>query len=105
MTANTTIYHIAVASDWEAAKAAGTYQISTRGQTLDQAGCIHASTAAQVDSTRMRFYQDAGELVLLEIDPERLHAEVRYEGGYPHIYGPLNLDAVVAATPMEARAG
>jgi glutathione S-transferase len=104
-TPSTTIYHIALATDWEAARRAGEYCASTRGVTLEQAGFIHASTAAQVEGTRQRFYQDAGDLVLLEIDPARVQAEVRYEGGYPHIYGPLNLDAVVATTPMEARAG
>src|SRR5205085_9317305 len=99
------IYHIAMASDGEAGQVTGEYRTSTRDVNLEEAGFIHASTAAQVDGIRMRFYQDAGELVLLTIDPDRLQAEVRYEGGYPHIYGPLNLDAVVAVTPMEARAG
>jgi len=49
-------------------------------------------------------------LVLLVIDPARLTANVVYEDLYnagqdfPHIYGPLNLDAVikVVAFPPEA---
>lgn len=32
------IYHIAAASDWEEAKRAGEYRISTRGQALDEVG-------------------------------------------------------------------
>ena len=97
------IYHIALRAEWEAARQAGQYRFSTRGQTLEQAGFIHASTADQVEGTRHRFYQGAGDLVLLKIDPTLLRAEVRYEDGYPHIYGPLNLDSVVSVTPMEAR--
>ena len=46
------------------------------------------------------------DLVLLAIDPARVGAEVRYERldgapePFPHIYGPLPVDAVVAMTPF-----
>jgi uncharacterized protein (DUF952 family) len=45
-------------------------------------------------------------LVLLGIDPGRVRPEIRHdpvEGGagfFPHIYGPLNTDAVVEVTPF-----
>jgi glutathione S-transferase len=51
------------------------------------------------------FYADATDLVLLEIDEDRVIPEIRYEmvpgqtDPYPHIYGPLNVDAVVAVRP------
>jgi uncharacterized protein (DUF952 family) len=45
------------------------------------------------------FYRlDAREFVVLTIDVDRLTSEVRYEDPdriYPHIYGPLNTNAVV----------
>jgi len=47
-------------------------------------------------------------LVVLRIAIDRLNAEVRYEnldGGlelFPHVYGRLNLDAVVAVMPLPA---
>ena len=37
------------------------------------------------------------DLVLLEIDTDRLSAELRWEDGFPHLYGPLELEAVVSA--------
>jgi uncharacterized protein (DUF952 family) len=97
------IFHLALASDWAAAVAAGEYRISTLGRTLEQEGFIHASRADQWRATKQRFYAGVPEeLVLLEIDPTRLTSELRVEevpeagDSFPHIYGPLNLDAVVA---------
>jgi uncharacterized protein (DUF952 family) len=43
--------------------------------------------------------------VVLAIDTDRLDAEVRVEGGFPHIYGPLPLDAVVSAEPRPSQRG
>ena len=102
----TVIYHIAAAADWDQAKRDGQYTMSTRGRTLAEEGFIHASTAAQVAPVANAFYRDAPGLVLLVIDPERVGPELRYErvpgqpDPYPHIYGPLNLDAVVATRPL-----
>ncbi len=47
-------------------------------------------------------YHGRRDLVLLVVDVTRLHAPLRYEDcyaagqAYPHLYGPLNLDAVIA---------
>ncbi|HEX4189961.1 MAG TPA: DUF952 domain-containing protein [Marmoricola sp.] len=97
------IYHLALVVDWAAAQESGDYRISTLGLTLEQVGFIHASREDQWREVRRRFYAEVPEdLVLLEIDPARLIAELRIEevpeagDTFPHIYGPLNLDAVVA---------
>jgi uncharacterized protein (DUF952 family) len=101
------IHHLAYAEDWERARAAGEYRVSTRGRTLEQEGFIHCSTAAQVMLVARSFYAGETGLVVLTIDPDRLHAEVRYESpagsdeAFPHIYGPLNTDAVVAVEPFD----
>ncbi len=103
------IYHIATGADWETALADGKYTRSSVDKTLAEEGFIHASQASQVARTANRFYRGvAGRLVLLVIDEERLSAEVRYEDvpgaelPFPHIYGPLNTDAVVEARPFAA---
>jgi len=103
------IYHIATRADWERARADGEYTRSSVDKTLAEEGFIHASQASQVARTANRFYRDIrGDLVLLVIDPGLLRAEVRYEQvpgadlPFPHIYGPLNVDAVVAARPFAA---
>ena len=48
--------------------------------------------------------------MLLRIDPDRLDVEVKVEDlhdsgeVFPHLYGPLPLDAVVEVEPMPPRA-
>jgi uncharacterized protein (DUF952 family) len=103
------IYHIATRADWDRARAHGEYTRSTVDRTLAEEGFIHASAASQVTGTANKYYRDVpGDLVLLVIDPGLLRAEVRYEDvpgaelPFPHIYGPLNVDAVVAAPPFAA---
>jgi glutathione S-transferase len=103
------IYHIATRADWERARADGEYTRSTVDKTLAEEGFIHASQASQVARTANKFYRDVpGDLVLLVIDPGLLRAELRYEDvpgaelPFPHIYGPLNADAVVEARPFAA---
>jgi uncharacterized protein (DUF952 family) len=101
------IYHIAAESDWRDAQRAGEYRISTHGRTLEEEGFIHCSRASQVGPTASRFFAGRSGLVLLTIDPERLRSELRYEAPpesdelFPHVYGPLNTDAVVRVAPFE----
>ena len=103
----TLIYHIAEAADWEQARRDGQYAMSTRGRTLAEEGFIHAATAEQVPVVAAAYYQGVPDLLLLVIDPERVGPELRYEqvpgqpDPYPHIYGPLNLDAVLETRPFQ----
>jgi uncharacterized protein (DUF952 family) len=102
---DTPIFHITTAREWDDARAAGEYRMSTRGQTLDDVGFIHASFAEQIERVAAFVHRDTNEaLVVLTIDPARLTAPVVVEGGegsdgdgerFPHIYGPLPIDAVV----------
>ena len=103
------IYHIATRVDWTTALKDGEYTRSSVDKTLAEEGFIHASQASQVARTANKFYRDVpGDLVLLVIDEARLRAEVRYESvpgaelPFPHIYGPLNTDAVLEARPFAA---
>ena len=93
------LFHLALAQDWQAAQANGSYRISTRGLTLEQVGFIHCSWQEQVASTYQRFYADAGDVLLLEIEPSRLQAPLRADAIptgelFPHLYGPLPISAV-----------
>jgi len=102
-----TIFHIARPADWEQAEAEGAYTVSTKGRTLTQEGFIHASDKHQVAVVANAFYRADEGLLVLVIDTELLDAEVRYEpvpgsdAPYPHIYGPINPDAVVEVLPLE----
>jgi glutathione S-transferase len=102
----TIIYHIAEAADWEQAQRAGQYTTSTRGVSLAEQGFIHTSQDAQVALVANAFYRGVPDLILLTIDTERVGSPIRYEPvpgqdlPYPHIYGPLNPDAVVETRPF-----
>ncbi|TDO44515.1 uncharacterized protein (DUF952 family) [Kribbella sp. VKM Ac-2527] len=103
------ILHIAFVEEWNAARAAGSYRISSRGKSLDDgATFIHASRPEQVAMVANFAYDDVTEpLCLLVIDTERLVSALCDEDldgtgmSFPHIYGPLNLDAVVDVLPYE----
>jgi uncharacterized protein (DUF952 family) len=102
-----TILHLAFVDHWEAAREAGSYRWSTRGKSLDDGVTfIHASRPEQVATVANFVYEDVQEpLCLLVIDTERLVSAVcdeHVDGQmFPHIYGPLNLDAVVDVRPYQ----
>ena len=97
------IYHTTTAEEWSAAQAAGRYTAAAQ----ESDGFLHCSTPEQIVATANRYYHGRHGLLLLGIDTAQVEAEVRVEnlsGGselYPHIYGALNLNAVVAALPFE----
>lgn len=103
------IYHLAYKEEWDQAQRAGEYRQSTKGRTLEQQGFIHGcAKPAQVDQVANAFYRGDSDLLVLIIDEKRVRAEVRHDPvpGFdtplPHIYGPLNPDAVIDAVPLEA---
>ena len=107
MTAVQVVYHCSLVSDWEDAQRSGSYTISSRGRTLRQEGFVHASYAEQVPGVLQRYYADLTEpLCLLTIDPDLVGCAVVAEnltGGeelFPHIYGPIPVDAVTAVTSL-----
>ena len=112
------IWHLALAADWEAARAHGTYAVSTRGLTVGQVGFIHCSYSHQVAGVAALFYADVmGHVTLLGIDTDRLAAagvDVRAEPGdpahpegerFPHVYGAIPVDAVVETHGARIRDG
>jgi glutathione S-transferase len=103
------VFHIARASDWAQAQREGAYRVSSLGMHLDEVGFIHLSFARQVKTVADARYRDMRDLVLLELDPERLIAPIRIEAGedgheqFPHLYGEIGLDAVQTARPYPPR--
>jgi glutathione S-transferase len=103
------IYHLALFDDWMR-DTSSAYATSTVDKSLEQVGFIHCSFVEQVQLIADGVYRDRPDVLLLQIDPGRLAAQLRVEnleGGddaFPHIYGPLNRDAVIAVTPVEVLA-
>jgi uncharacterized protein (DUF952 family) len=105
------IYHITSRKEWDAAQPTGEY----RAESLATQGFIHSSTREQVTKVANAVYLGEPDLVLLGIDTDKLKAELReeppdtnipaahYDGElFPHIYGPLNVDAVVQVVNFPA---
>ena len=103
----TVIHHLTTAEAWAGAQAAGEYT----APSLAAEGFIHASgDEAQTLRVAERLYPGDAGLIVLDVDVARLEAEVRREGSrsgevYPHIYGRINLDAVVRVRSLTMGAG
>ena len=102
------IFHLAFASDWEAAVTAGSYRVSTRGASLDEVGFIHCSLAEQLPRVAAFVYADVDEpLVVLTLDTEELEAGgtvVIFEDGgagedFPHVYAAIDPSWVEEVRP------
>ena len=97
------IHHFALPEDWAAAQGSGDYRVSSRGRTLEDEGFIHASMPEQVAATFQRYYSDRDDVLLLTIDTDRLTSRWQLDPVgdtvFPHVYGPIDLDAVVEADP------
>ena len=96
------VYKICPEALWREAEAAGRFT----GSPVDhQDGFIHFSTITQVAETAARHFAGQADLLLITVEADRLGHALRYEasrGGalFPHLYGPLPLDAVTAVDPL-----
>jgi uncharacterized protein (DUF952 family) len=96
------IYHITTQLQWDKALQLGYYE----ADTLAKEGFMHCSTADQVAGVLERYYQGATGLVKLTIQKDKVDRPLVFELAgsinevFPHIHGPLNLNAVVAVTAI-----
>jgi uncharacterized protein (DUF952 family) len=110
MTSDTFILHLASNDAWLAAVKNGVYY----ADSLSTEGFIHCSKPSQIVGVANTFYHGQQGLVLLVIDPSKLESELKWEPPaepeptharegelFPHLYGPLNLDAVVNVIAFE----
>lgn len=103
------IYHITAHQEWVRAQVAGFY----RSPSLDTEGFIHCSMKNQVAATAQRFFKEQKDLVVLCIDVKSLKSEMKLEPPshptaspdrsevFPHVYGAINLDSVVAIAAVD----
>lgn len=96
------IYHVVKKEQWEHALSVGFYE----ADSLAIEGFIHTSQQHQVQGVLDRYYEGVSNLLLLHIDESKLTAQLEYELAssvneeFPHIFGPLNADAVVNVTTI-----
>jgi uncharacterized protein (DUF952 family) len=97
------LVHVCGLDEWSRARASGEIRPDASGGGQ----FIHLSAPEQVHLPANRLYRSRGDMVLLHIDPARLDSEVRWEPGvatdpesmlFPHLYGPLPVEAVIGVT-------
>ncbi len=96
------IIHLCLRQEWRKSQEQGIY----RSKSLIQDGFIHCSQPEQLLEVANRYYLNIADLVLLWMVPDRVTSEIRWESAdgvqFPHIYGPINLDAIIAVTDLKS---
>lgn len=96
------LYHITSEIEWAEALTLCEY----RSRNFDAETFVHCSYAHQLLDVAVRLFGGRKDLVLLVVDPSKLSCDVvgeNLEGGeelYPHVYGPLPLEAIVKVLPF-----
>lgn len=110
------IYHITTYPTVAGAQQQGVF----RTDSLDNEGFIHFSTAQQLLRVANAFYREVPDLVVLLVDETQLTSPLVWEAPvhpasdaaldappqeqFPHLYGALNLSAIVDIVPLTADA-
>ena len=88
---------------WANAQKVGSYSHSTINSNLSDVGFIHATKPAQTVAMLNRHFTDRNDIILLLTNLDAVDSEVKFEKPlsgkdelFPHIYGPLNINAVYA---------
>ena len=92
------IYHIVLPETWNSLNRSVDYS----ADSIETEGFIHCSYDHQLEAVLKRYYSDAKEVIILAVDTKKLASRLVEEPStnneiYPHIYGPINQDAIVAA--------
>lgn len=100
------LHHAATRADWDART-----ETDYRPAGLATEGFVHCSTAEQLPATLARHYRGRDDLVLLSLDVGALTSDLVWEDtsgrgeAYPHIYGPIPIQAITAVEPVAVDEG
>ncbi len=98
------VFHLTTRAAYAAAFEAGVYE----APSLASEGFIHCSTREQIARTAERFYRTQSGLVILCLDAQKLGGALKYEAAdgeqFPHFYGSIPIDAIVAVIEFPCRA-
>jgi uncharacterized protein (DUF952 family) len=96
------IYHITTKEAWNQAIQNGAYITPS----LNEEGFIHCSQENQIAGVLDRYFSGKQDLMKLVIDTDKLNVKFIFEWSpstsdtFPHVYGPINLDAVVEVVDL-----
>ena len=107
------ILHLLSRESWAEAQANG----QLVAPSVATEGFAHCSTEHQMVDVANKYYSGATNMVLLNIDPTKLTSQLKFEPPahldgspalpheplFPHIYGPINLDAVIEVIDFPCR--
>ena len=95
------IYLLMTTEEIDAARERGTWTPAN----FASEGFIHASLHEQLERVANKHYRQKIDVQIVGVQIDRLTSELRWEPAagslYPHIYGPLNFEAVVDIVPTE----
>lgn len=96
------IYHVTTSGEWNDAKKKGYYE----HPSLKNEGFIHCSHEHQLAGVLERYFAGKTDLVKLVIDTDKLTSKFVFDWSpsladtFPHVYGPVNVDAVIKTENM-----
>jgi uncharacterized protein (DUF952 family) len=96
------VYHVTTKAEWNKAVQQGFYE----APSLTGEGFIHCSQEHQVAGVLERYFEGQTDLVKLVIDTDKLSSKFVFDWSpsmadtFPHIYGPINPDAVISVIPL-----
>jgi uncharacterized protein (DUF952 family) len=101
MTDDVRYFHLVPTESWERQKSGPTYV----PDAYESDGFVHLTIGESnlIEVANLFYKQDSREYSVLELEKERISARVQFDddsGRYPHVYGPLNVDAVVSVYPV-----
>ena len=89
------IYMVSNQVEYDKAKKNG----SLTRESLSSEGFIHASPKSQLNRVANKYYKDKVDPLVLVIQKDKISPELKWEpatgGSYPHLFGPLNIDAII----------
>jgi uncharacterized protein (DUF952 family)/GNAT superfamily N-acetyltransferase len=111
--AKNVILHLLSRESWAEAQAHG----QLVAPSVATEGFAHCSTEHQMVDVANKYYSGANNMVLLNIDPSKLTSQLKFEPPahpdgspalpheplFPHIYGPINLGAVIEVINFPCR--
>ena len=107
------ILHLLSREAWAEAQANG----QLVAPSVATEGFAHCSTEHQMVDVANKYYSGTNNMVLLNIDPTKLTSQLKFEPPahldgspalshepmFPHVYGPINLDAVIEVIDFPCR--
>ncbi len=95
------IYHVVQPDYWQQFSEKQAYT----PPTFVEEGFIHCCTEAQINYVLTTYFVGTKALLLLKIDSTLLNAELKIEPAngqhFPHIYGAINKNAIIAVQKIE----